>query len=246
MSKPPIQFKITKKLATMLLNTMVNLDVEGRENIPEDGKFILISNHLNWSDPFLIYSIFPAEPRIVFVAEYEGIYDTTFNRKFIDFMGKPIITIDRTRTHSRSTGLKSMFRVVRSGEILAIFPEGRIGHEEGDLFPFHVGAFSLAKKLGIPVLPLGIAGSKELYFRKPIKINIGELHYAKENESNEDFARRMALTVKDLIPEYPGEGPFPGFGNWMTDLCQGELRPFEGENDLIIPTNQEKNGNGNS
>jgi len=246
MAKPPIQFKITKKLATGLLNSMINLEVEGKENIPEDETFILISNHLNWSDPFLIYSIFPAEPRIIFVAEYEGIYDTKFNKNFIDFMGKPIITIDRTRTHSRSAGLKSMFKVVRSGEILAIFPEGRIGHEEGELFPFHVGVFSLAKKLGIPILPLAIAGSKEIYFRKPVKVRIGDLHYAKEDETNEDFARRMALTVKNLIPEYPGEGPFPGFGNWMTNLCQGELRSFEGENNLIITTNNEKNGDNDS
>ena len=240
MSKAPIQFKITKKIMSFVLNTMINLEVEGKKNIPEKENFILISNHLNWSDPFFIYSIFPAEPRIMFVAEYDGIYDSTFNKKFIDFMGKPIIPIDRTKTNSRSAGLKSMFKVVRSGEILAIFPEGRMGHEEGELFPFHVGVFSLAKKLGIPILPLGIAGSKEIYFRKPVKINVGELCYAKEDESNEDFARRMALTVKELIPEYPGEGPFPGFGNWMTNLCQGELRPFEGENNLIIPTNKEK------
>mgnify|MGYP006290817573 CR=1 FL=1 len=240
MAKAPIQFKIARKLVSILLNSMVNLKVEGRENIPDDKQFILISNHLNWSDPFFIYSIFSPEPRIIFVAEYDGIYDSFLNRKFIDFVGKPIITIDRTKTNSRSAGLKSMFRVVRGGEILSIFPEGRIGHEEGELFPFHVGVFSLAKKLGVPVLPVAIAGSHELYFRKPVNIKIGKLQYSKAEESNEDFARRMALKVKELIPEYPGDGPFPGMGNWMTNLCQGELRPFDGDDELIITTNNEK------
>lgn len=240
MKDTSVQFRLARHLVKGIFKTMVNINVEGKENIPEDKKYILISNHLNWSDPFFLYSIFPSEPRLVFVAEYDGIYDSSFNKKFIDFMGKPIITIDRTKTNSRSSGLRSMFKVVRSGEILSIFPEGRLGHNEGSLFPFHVGVFSLAKRLDVPILPVAISGSKELYFRKPIKINIGELKSCKEDETDEDFARRMALTIKELMPGYPGEGPFPGMGNWMTNFCQGELRPFEGENELIIPTNREK------
>jgi len=238
LSKAPLQFKIARHCVKTLLKSATNLEVEGKNNIPRNEKYILISNHLNWSDPFYLYSIFPPEPRIIFVAEYEGIYDSFINKKFIDFMGKPIITIDRTRTNSRSSGLKAMFKTVRKGEILAIFPEGRIGHEEGKLFPFHIGVFSLAKKLNIPILPIAIAGSKELYFRKPIKIKIGELQYCDNEESKEDFGRRMAKKVKELIPDYPGEGPFPGMGNWMTNLCQGELRPFDGEDDLIINPNK--------
>lgn len=234
MSKPPIPFYFARSTCSLLFNTLVNLNVEGKENIPEDKQYILISNHLNWSDPFYIFSVFPPSPRIVFTAEYDGIYDTPFKKKFIDLMGKPIVPIKRENTGSRSAGLKAMFRVVRNGNNLAIFPEGRLGHEEGELFPFHVGIFSLAKRLGVPILPVAISGSKDLSLRKPIQMKIGELEYCKSEESDEDFARRMARVIKDLIPAYPGDGPFPNTCNWMTGLCQGDLRPFEGEDDLII------------
>ncbi len=242
MQKPSLPYSLARKVVKKIFDIILDIKVEGLDNIPEDGRFILVSNHLNWSDPFYYYAYLPSASitKLIFVAEYDGIYDTFLKKKFIDLMGKPILPIDRNDPHSRITALKSMFKVVKEGNILAIFPEGRIGHAEGELFPFHVGVFSVARKLKIPILPATIAGTKELSLRKPVKIRFAEPEYCHKNESDEDFARRMARTILETMPDYPGDGPYPYRLNWLTGLCQGELRPFTGADDLIIPTGREK------
>lgn len=233
-NKPPIPFFAARKVVQKLFHKVTDVTVEGSENIPEEGPYVVICNHLNWSDPFYLYTILPPEPKMIFVAEFDGIYDKWWNKGFIDFMGKPILPIDRSDPRSRIKTAKSMMKVLKDGNVLAIFPEGRLGHKEGDLFPFHVGAFGIARKLKVPVLPIAMAGTRKLSYKKPIHFKIGKPTTCRSDESTEDFARRMALTVKELMPEYPGDGPSPYRLNWMTGLCQGELRPFEGERDLII------------
>lgn len=238
-TKPPIPFYITRFFATGLIHSLFNIEVTGKDNIPKDRNYILISNHLNWIDPFFILMIFPPAPKIIFIAENEGIYDNKKKKKFIDTMGKPIAPIHRDDPKSRIKAVRSMLRIIKDGDNLAVFPEGRLGHAEGRIFPFYLGVFSVAKKLDVPILPIAISGTKKLSFRNPIKINIGELSKCKPAESDEDFAKRMALKMREILPEYPGEGPFPNRMEWITDLFQGELRPFEGEYTLIITRNKE-------
>ena len=233
-SKPPVPFYITRFFAKGLFRTFFNLDIKGKNNIPKDRNYIIISNHLNWIDPFFILMIFPSAPKIIFIAENEGIYDNAKKKKFIDVMGKPIVPINRDITKSRIKAVRSMMRIIKEGNNLAVFPEGRLGHAEGQIFPFYLGVFSVAKKLDVPILPVAISGTKKLSFRNPIKIKIGELSTCKKGESDQDFAERLALKMRELLPEYKGEGPFPNTMNWLTDLFQGELRPFEGEYTLII------------
>lgn len=239
-SKPPIPFYITRFLAKGLFNILFNIEVKGKDNIPKDDNYIIIANHLNWSDPFFIFMLFPAAPKIIFIAENEGIYDNEKKKKFINIMGKPIIPIHRDQTKSRIKAIRSMIRIVKKGNNLAVFPEGRLGHAEGQIFPFYIGVFSVAKKLNVPIIPVAFSGTKELSFRNPIKVNIGELTYCKKEESDEDFAKRIALKMRNLLPEYPGEGHFPNTMNWLTDLFQEGLRPFNGEYTLIIDKDDSK------
>ena len=238
-TKPPVPFYITRFLLSGVFKSVFNIDVKGKKNIPKDRNYIIVSNHLNWSDPFFLLMIFPPAPKVIFIAENEGIYDDQKKQKFIDIMGKPIVPIDRDNPKSRIKALRSMMKIIKNGNNLAVFPEGRLGHAEGQIFPFYLGVFSIAQKLDIPILPVAIAGTKELSLRNPIKINIGELTFIKEHETDEDFAKRVALIMRDLLPKYPGEGPFPNTMSWLTDLFQGDLRPFEGEYNLIIKRDED-------
>lgn len=240
MSRPPIPFYIARSILGGFFRSALKIRVEGRENIPKKGPYILISNHLNWSDPFILFSIFPPAPRMIFVAERNGSYDSKFKKAFMDAVGKPILPIDREDSGSRVKTLKGMMGVLKEGHVLGIFPEGRMAHKEGEPFPFYVGAFTVAKKMGVPVLPIGMAGTSNLSLRKPIHIRIGQLTTCLETETDEDFACRMALKIRELIPPYPGDGPYPHKMNWLTGLCQGQLRPFEGERDLIVRQRRDK------
>ena len=37
-----------------IVQTLVHVRVEGRENLPKSGPYIIVSNHINWKDPPLI------------------------------------------------------------------------------------------------------------------------------------------------------------------------------------------------
>ena len=240
MKKPAPLFYSSRILGRLLLQLILNVKIEGLQNIPKNKQYILICNHVNWTDPFLILGFFPPSPRIVFLSDYDAIYDSNFKKKFVDLHGKPLVFIDRWHKGSRVVALKSMYQVVRNQDILAMFPEGRIEHQDGELFPFYVGVFSVAKKLNVPILPMVITGNHILSFRKPVHVRIGQLTHCKTDESGEDYAKRIAKMMHQLMPSYPGDGPFPNCCNWLTHLFQGELRPFKGKKTLIIPTRREK------
>jgi 1-acyl-sn-glycerol-3-phosphate acyltransferase len=60
------------------------------------------------------------------------------------------------------------------GGAVAIFPEGNYGPAEGQLLPFKKGFAHFAIKAGVPVVPVAFSGTKDLWFRKRIRVVIGE------------------------------------------------------------------------
>src|SRR5437667_16705 len=65
-------------------------------------------------------------------------------------------------------------RCLEIGGAVAIFPEANYGPAEGELLPFHKGFAHFAIKAGVPVIPVALSGTKDLWFRKPIRIIIGK------------------------------------------------------------------------
>jgi 1-acyl-sn-glycerol-3-phosphate acyltransferase len=170
------------------------------------------------------------------VADQESLVDEGWKRSFLELVGKPVIVLDRFIPRTRLRAIRQMMKLLRTGHVLGVFPEGRLGPGEDELYPFHVGPFMVAKKLEVPVLPMYISGTFKLALRKPVHINIGEPTSCGEDENYRDFARRLALTLNDLRPPYPGKGPFPNTWNWLTDLFLSEpRRPDPGYRALIIP-----------
>lgn len=121
-TKPPVSFYIAKYLIKGIFNIIFNVKVKGKNNIPQDKNYIVISNHLNWSDPLFILMNLPSSPKIIFIVENEGIYDTKTQKRFIDFMGKPIVPIERDNPKSRIKALRAMMSIIKNGNNFAVFP----------------------------------------------------------------------------------------------------------------------------
>src|SRR5207244_679134 len=54
---------------------------------------------------------------------------------------------------------RTALRALSNGEVLGVFPEGRINEGDG-MLPFHVGAAMMAIRTGAPVYPAAIEGSQ--------------------------------------------------------------------------------------
>lgn len=74
--------------------------------------------------------------------------------------------------------LRRLDRIVQAmfarGDGILIFPEGGLGKAEGQLRPLKRGAVIYALRAGIPIVPVGIIGTQNLYLKKELTIRFGQ------------------------------------------------------------------------
>ncbi len=132
--------------------------VEGAENVPAEGPAILASNHLSYADWLFMPLTLPR--RVTFVAKAE--YFTTpgikgwFQKTF--FSGAGQVPIDRSGASAAEGALSAAKRILASGELFGIYPEGTRSHD-GRLYRGKTGVARLALETGVPVIPVAVVGT---------------------------------------------------------------------------------------
>ena len=64
--------------------------------------------------------------------------------------------------------------ILQRGDGIMLFPEGRLGGQEGQLhLPLKRGTVIYAMRSGVPIVPVAIAGTQTLYFRKTLTLRFG-------------------------------------------------------------------------
>jgi 1-acyl-sn-glycerol-3-phosphate acyltransferase len=166
-----VPYRIVRLVGIPLLRLCFRFVVEGRENIPRSGNYVVIANHLNWLDEFTLLYLFPVEPRLHFLADPTILVTRKLQWWLVRTTGG-YVPVVRER-HGDQVLYKHVDRALALGGAVAIFPEGNYGPREGELLPFHKGFAHFAIKAGVPVIPVALSGTKDLWFRKRIKVVIG-------------------------------------------------------------------------
>ena len=166
-----IPYRLVRLIGIPLLRLCFRFHVEGRENIPRSGNYIVIANHLNWLDEFTLLYLFPVEPRLHFLADPTILVTRKLQWWIVRTTGG-YVPVVRERRGDRVL-FQHVDRALALGGAVAIFPEGNYGPKEGELLPFHKGFAHFAIKAGVPVVPVALSGTKDLWFRKRIKVVIG-------------------------------------------------------------------------
>lgn len=135
----------------------VEVEVEGIENIDPERPQIVAANHASWFDVFALAAYFPGAYH--FVAKQELARIPVFGRAWLSCEH---IAIDRADHAAAVSSLDRAAEKIRSEDATIImFPEGTRS-PTGELQRFKKGAFVLALKAGVPVVPLAIAGSRDV------------------------------------------------------------------------------------
>ncbi len=140
-----------------LLKIVFRPQTEGAEHVP-DGPAILASNHLSYADWLFVPLTLPR--RVTFVAKAE--YFTSpgvkgwFQKLF--FTGSGQVPIDRAGADAAAGALMSAKRVLDSGGLFGIYPEGTRSHD-GRLYRGKTGVARLALESGVPVVPTAVVGT---------------------------------------------------------------------------------------
>ncbi|GAB4343074.1 MAG: lysophospholipid acyltransferase family protein [Candidatus Abyssubacteria bacterium] len=140
--------------ASLLLWTCgVRLQVRGRENLPPDGPFILMSTHNSHFDiPVLVKEV-PRQFRIVAKKSLFRIPVFGWIMRVAGYV--PVDRGDRTQAFA---SLDRAAETVQGGMPLLVFPEGTRS-PDGSLGPFKKGGFVLAAKSKAPIIPVVIDGT---------------------------------------------------------------------------------------
>ena len=212
-----LAYRIVRMVGVPLLRLCFRFDVQGRENVPRarSGNYIVIANHLNWLDEFALLCLFPVEPRLHFLADPTMLVTRRFQWWLVRTTGG-YVPVVRSRRGDRAL-FEHVDRCLAVGGAVAIFPEGNYGPAEGELMPFHKGFAHFAIKAGVPVVPVALSGTKDLWLRKRIQVVVGKPipTAGKEPAPLTDLA---FATVKSMLPAYSDPGGRKLLRGWLTHL----------------------------
>ena len=128
---------------------------EGTEHVPATGAAILASNHLSAAD--WIFMPLSVRRRVTFLAKAEYFTGTGLKgrvrRAF--FSGAGQVPIDRSSASAAEDAIQTGIRILRTGNLLGIYPEGTRS-PDGRLFRGKIGVARMALETGAPVVPVAM------------------------------------------------------------------------------------------
>lgn len=135
-----------------VMTSLFRVRVQGRENIPRTGGALLVSNHISYADAVLVGQCTPRIPRFL-------MWRPIFNTPGIKFFFEVLHAIPISAESPKSTihALRAARKVIESGELVAIFPEGSITRS-GQTEAFQRGFERIVEGLDTPIVPFHVTG----------------------------------------------------------------------------------------
>ena len=144
---------------------------QGKENLPEEGGYVLAANHLSNFDPWpLGLPIWP-ERFLRFMAKSE-LYWWPLGRLIDAGGGFPV-----RRGERDLEAMETAIRLAREGHAVAMFPHGtrqRKGLVKRYQPKAHTGAARIALEAGVPLVPAAISGTDRLRKLGPLRVRYGK------------------------------------------------------------------------
>ena len=146
----------------------VSVQVEGVENLTLDGAFIIIANHESWFDVWALAGCLPIDARFAAKKELERI--PVFGRAW---RACGHISIDRAH---RASAIGSMTRAglqIKERRLNMVFFAEGTRCPDGTLHAFKKGPFVIAIEGGVPIVPVGLVGSRAIMPKGSFRIRRG-------------------------------------------------------------------------
>lgn len=140
-----------------------------RRGEPPAGPCVYMANHLSTIDIFALLVALPAPTRMIAKKQLS----------YIPILGWAMwagrfIFIDRADATAARRSIEMAKQRIRQGQAVVIFPEGTRSRD-GRLLPFKKGGFHLAVDAGVPIVPCGIRGTRELMPRRSLLMRPGRV-----------------------------------------------------------------------
>jgi 1-acyl-sn-glycerol-3-phosphate acyltransferase len=183
-----IGFPPVRALALLL----APIRLEGRENLPARGSYILVSNHRSWYDPPAIE--FAVDLPVRFMGKQQ-----LFRVPLFGGLLRAIGNFPVRRGESDRIAIETALRVLAAGQPVGYFPEGTRSRD-GALHRAKPGIGFLARRSGAPLVPVAVTGTPQAGFpvvpRADIVVRLGRPVSVADLGASDDQAIADAIMAR--------------------------------------------------
>jgi 1-acyl-sn-glycerol-3-phosphate acyltransferase len=155
------QYQVSRIVAGPFLRVLGRPRIIGAENIPPSGGAIIAANHLSAIDS--VYLPFMVERPVTFSAKIEYFGAKRPGARLFAMYMKATnqLSIDRDGGRAAQATLEAALKRLEDGQLFGIYPEGTRS-PDGRLYRGRPGVGWLAVKSGLPVIPVGMMGTRRV------------------------------------------------------------------------------------
>jgi 1-acyl-sn-glycerol-3-phosphate acyltransferase len=208
------QYQTSRIIAGPFLRALGRPRIVGESNIPDTGGAIIAANHLSAIDS--VYLPFMVTRPVTFSAKIEYFKARGIGSRLMAMYMRATnqLSIDRAGARAAQDTLEAALARLVDGELFGIYPEGTRS-PDGRLYRGRPGVAWLAMKSGLPVIPVGMVGTRGVLppgklVPRPgrVEVRVGKpLVFGPEYESMPSAKARREITeqVINAIQELTGQ-----------------------------------------
>lgn len=196
-------YRIAKKFFHLLTALLIKkVDIQGAENIPQEGAFVLATNHLSFLDSPLL---FVAVPRSVYLLAGE---------KYQHHVFAPLLRIGGAifvqRGEVDRNALRQAINALEDGYCLAIAIEGTRS-KTGEMIAGKTGAAYIATRSDVPIVPVVVWGTEQIIpswkrLRRPVvHVRFGTMIHLPQRHARsrelDAYTDDIMTTMASMLPE---------------------------------------------
>ncbi len=189
-----------KRVLTPLADGYFSLTASGQHQLPA-GPYIVAGNHSSLLDWVFVARFVERPIRFVLTREF---YDQPGLSALYRWLG----VIPIRDGGIELSAVRQLLATLARGEIVGVFPEGRITLD-GELLPAQPGVIAIAARAGVPIVPVGVQGAFEAFprdarFPRPHRVRVTygtPLEIPPTVARSRDGQSRLAATLMDRIGE---------------------------------------------
>lgn len=147
-----------------LVRTLYRVEVRGSERVPAHGPCLLVANHESVVDPFVLALVTLRRVRYMAKAEL-------FRNRLLAAALRSLGAFPVERGAGDRAAFREAVELLERGELLGIFPQGTAKQHRPRAW--QRGAARLALVTGAPIVPVRMAGTRDLPPRARVEIRVG-------------------------------------------------------------------------
>lgn len=191
MKKQTLTRRFLKGLCNILFHIFYRFEVEGLENIPEDGRAIICPNHIHLIDSIALVIYIK---RMIYIMVKKELMNNKVSFWFWNKIG--CFPVDRGKADTLALEIAESH--LKDGDLLLIFPEGtRNALPKGK--KLKKGAAMIAVESKSNIIPVGMKGTFRPFTK--IKIKIGKQIDLSEYFNKEDITPRDYINITNKMQE---------------------------------------------